>query len=110
MKDEAGFLRRELDRIGTRRGPCVRPELKARISAWIRAQRAEGRTVAELAAELGIASGTVLRWSNGPVTAIVPVRVVPDETPSTIAVVSPSGFRVEGLSLADAVRVLRELG
>jgi hypothetical protein len=103
MKDEAGALRRELDRIGTRRGRCVPPELKVRVSAWIRARRAAGRSVAEVAADLGIAAGTVLRWSNAAVRAIVPVHVVPDTTLATVAVVSPTGFRIEGLSLADAV-------
>jgi transposase len=111
MKDEAGFLRRELDRIGTRRGRCVPPELRARAAAWLRARRAEGRSVVELAAELGVAAGTVLRWSNEGVRAIVPVKVVPDMSPTAqVAVVSPSGFRIEGITLEDAVRVLRELG
>jgi hypothetical protein len=108
--DEARFLRRELDRIGTRRGRCVPPGLRARATAWITEQRGEGRTVAELASELGVAAGTILRWSNGAVRAIVPVRVVPDEPAAPVAVVSPLGFRIEGLSLADAVRVLREFG
>ena len=108
--DEARFLRRELDRIGTRRGRCVPPELKARATAWITEQRARGRAVAVLAVELGVAAGTVLRWSNGGVRALVPVSVVPDEAPTFVAVVSPSGFRIEGVTLADAVRVLRELG
>ena len=108
--DEARFLRRELDRIGTRRGRCVAPELRARATAWITSQRAEGRTVAELAEELGVAAGTILRWSNSVTRAIVPIRVVPDESSASIAVVSPLGFRIECLSLADAVRVLRELG
>jgi hypothetical protein len=108
--DEARHLRRELDRIGTRRGRCVAPELKARARAWIAEQRARGRRVADIAAELGVAPGTVHRWSEGGVRAIVPVRVVPDEAPSVVAIVSPSGFRIEGIALADAVRVLRELG
>jgi hypothetical protein len=108
--DEARFLRRELDRIGTRRGRCVPPELKARATAWITEQRAKGRTVVALAARLGVAPGTILRWSDGSVRAVVPVHIVPDETSPAVAVVSPSGFRIEGLSLADAARVLRELG
>jgi hypothetical protein len=37
--------------------------------------------------------------------AIVPVRVVPDPTPTAVVVVSPLSLRIEGLSLADAVRV-----
>jgi len=88
----------------------VKPELKARATAWITEQRGQGRKVADLAAELGVAPGTVLRWSAGGVRAIVPVRVVPDEAPSMVAIVSPSGFRIEGIALADAVRVLREIG
>ena len=110
MKDEVGALRRELDRIGTRRGRCVPRELKARVSAWLRARRAEGRTAAELAADLVVATGTVLRWSEESVRAVVPVQVVPDPIPDVVAIVSPSGFCIEGLSLADAVRVLPEPG
>lgn len=108
--DEARLLRRELDRIGTRRGRCVPPELKARARAWIREQRAGGHTVDELAAALGIATGTVTRWSSSSGRALVAVRVVPDATAATVSIVSPLGYRIEGLSLTDAVRVLRELG
>jgi predicted transcriptional regulator len=108
--DEAQYLRRALDRIETRRGRCVPPELKARARKWIAEQRAEGRTVSEVATELGVAAGTILRWSNGGVRSLVPVRVVPDEILKAVVVVSPSGLRIEGLTLADAVRVLRELG
>lgn len=108
--DEARILRRELDKIGTRRGRCVPTELKSRARLWIAERRAEGHTVAELAAELGVAAGTILRWSEGGERALVPVRVVPDTAPTVVSVASPSGFRIEGLTLADAVRVLRELG
>lgn len=110
MKDDAKSLRAELDRIGTRRGRCIRPELRDRATAWIAARRAAGRKVSELAAELGVSDGTILRWSSRGVKAIVPVRVVPDATGDGVSVVSPSGFRIEGLSLTDAVRALRELG
>lgn len=84
--------------------------LKDRAGAWIRDQRAAGRTVAELATELGVAAGTILRWSDGGARALVPVQIVPDRTAASAVLVSPSGFRIEGLSLADAVRALRELG
>lgn len=112
MKDEASFLRRELDRIGTRRGPCVAPALRERASAWLRKERASGRTVSELAGELGIAAGTVLRWSSmTDAMAMVPVHIVADVSEAkTVSVVSPSGFRIEGVTLTEAVLVLRELG
>lgn len=119
MKDEVRDLRSELERIESRHGPCVPTELRHRVAKWLREQRAEGRTGAELAAELGIAAGTVFRWSSerevvhregGAGTAIVPVNVVPDAaTTARVAIVSPSGFRMEGITLEDAVRALREL-
>ena len=112
MKGQGEKLRRELDQIGTRRGRCVPAELKQRASAWISRRRAEGSTVSELASELGIAVGTVLRWS-GDVSrrGIVPVEIVPDAVVSKgVCVVSPSGFRIEGVTLAEAALLLRELG
>lgn len=110
MRDDGRILRAELARIGTRRGRCIPPTLKARAAAWIAARRAEGHAVSELATELGIAMGTALRWSNELGRTLVPVEVVADASPCTVAVVSPRGFRIEGLSMLDAVRALRELG
>jgi hypothetical protein len=107
-------LRRELDGVKGRRGPCFPRDLKARTAAWIAERRAAGATVAELAAALGLASGTVLRWS-APTTqrsrALVPVEIVAEPiAASSMSVVSPSGFRIEGLSFADAVALLKALG
>jgi predicted transcriptional regulator len=89
----------------------VSAELKRRAAAWIVKERAAGRTVSELARELGIVAGTVLRWSAGAsVRQMVPVRVVADAAGAkTVSVVSPSGFRIEGVTLAEATLVLREL-
>jgi hypothetical protein len=39
----------------------------------------------------------------------VPVTVI-DEAASSIAIVSPSGFRLEGLDIRDAVLALKALG
>jgi len=107
-------LRRELDGVKGRRGPCFPRDLKERTSAWLAERRAAGATVAELAAELGLASGTVLRWSATKARssrALLPVEIVAEPTAvGSMSVVSPSGFRVEGLSFADAVALLRALG
>lgn len=108
---EAESLRRELDRVEGRRGPCFPEDLKQRARAWILRRRSEGVTVAVLAAELGLSSGTVLKWSAGATTrALVPVEVVPEPHERTVSVVSPSGFRVEGMSLVEAAALLRALG
>ncbi len=110
---EASRLRRELDRVGGRRGPCFLLDLKQRAAAWIVARRSEGITVAEIASELGLAPGTVLKWSAGAklARALVPIEVVDERRRErAISVVSPPGGRVDGLSLLEAAGLLRALG
>ncbi len=41
---------------------------------------------------------------------MVPVRVVADRDEATVSVVSAGGHRIEGLTLLDAITVLRALG
>jgi hypothetical protein len=41
---------------------------------------------------------------------MVPVRVVPEAGVSAVSVVSPGGYRIEGLTLDDAMYALRTLG
>jgi hypothetical protein len=89
--------------------------LKKRASAWISERRRAGATLAEVAAELGLCSGTVLRWSNSvetsPTRPLLPVRVVSDvRSAEALTIVSPSGFRVEGMSFEVAVALLKALG
>lgn len=110
---EAEILRRELDRVGGRRGPCFSEDLKRRATGWIVKQRAAGMTVAEVASELGLARGTVLKWSAQfkATRALIPVEVIADRSSErTVSVVSPSGFRVEELTLPEAAALLRALG
>ena len=110
MQREAESLRRELGRVGARRGPCFSEDLKRRATAWIVKRRAAGVTVTAVASELGLAPGTVLNWSARAksVRALVPVEVVADPGPGrTVSVVSPSGFRIEGLSLLEAAALLK---
>ena len=112
---EAARLRQELDRVEGRQGRCFPPELKLRAARWIAEQRSGGARVADIAAALGLAEGTVLRWSSeakrAPMRALVPVEVVPDPVAArTVSIVSSSGFRVDGLSLLEAAALLRALG
>ena len=113
-------MRRELDRVPVRRGTCFPRDLKQRAARWIVERRAAGDSVEAIAAELGIAPGTVLRWSvivPGNVAApasrsIVPVKVVAEPEPRKrlVSVVSATGFRIEGLTLTEAAALLRALG
>ena len=108
-------LRRELDSVAGRQGRCFPADLKARTSRWISGRRAAGVTVSKLAAQLGLAEGTVLRWStpstHTPTRALVPVTVVPDASVERrLTLVSPSGFRVEELTFAETAALLKALG
>jgi len=111
--------------------------LRKRCLEYLKASRAEGRSVMEVAGILGIPEGTLYRWQEQAVPgrnlpakrraesaaagkgvlkaaafALRPVVVTPDEaspTPREIAVVSPSGYRLTGLTLHEGAWVLRAL-
>ena len=95
------------------RGKAVPAELKARVRAHAQERRRQGATYQQIGDELGVPMESVRRWSLAEAlvsrrTAAVPVQVV-TEPRSGISIVSPSGFRLEGLELQDAVAVLRAL-
>jgi hypothetical protein len=104
-------LRREL---GAQRGPGVYyPEaLRERATRWARQQLASGAAIAAVAASLGIGRDTLRRWLAPACIALVPVEVVdsPRAAEAEVSVVSPSGFRISGLTIDEAITVLRRLG
>jgi transposase-like protein len=95
------------------RGRRFPAELKAAVVVYIADARARGVTVAKLEADLGVSWNTMARWSKprtrrkpGPPKA-VPVRVVSAPKPPTAAtLVSPTGWRIEGLSLEQLRRLV----
>jgi len=108
-------LRRAL--TSRRRGRGRLPTaLRAPALAYARRRRRDGAGVAAIAAELGLCSETIRRWTRGPMAAVapaglVPIEVVADDTPAPRALTlhSPSGFRIDGLSLDEAAALLRAL-
>jgi len=96
------------------RGKRYPAELKARVVEFARARRSEGASWGEISADLGVAFETVRRWCLAAGArsshALVPVHVVPERVERLVSVASPSGYRIEGLTLPDAVAALRELG
>lgn len=67
----------------------------------------------EIKRELGQRSDTVRRWcvEGGSAKALVPVRVIAPGAPARVfSVVSPAGFRIDGLTPSEAAALLRELG
>jgi transposase-like protein len=82
--------------------------------------RADRRTWADIADELGMNQETVRRWALLSVgaegaTVLAPVEVVQVPAPATVAfpgslsLLSPSGYRVDGLDVASAAALLRAL-
>jgi hypothetical protein len=96
------------------RGKRYAPELRAQVVVFAESRRNDGASWAEIASELSLHLGTLLRWSKAtemqPSRALLPVRVVPDAGERTVSIVSASGFRIEGLTLREAIDALRALG
>lgn len=117
MRDEVEALRREVAKHEKGRGKRYPVELKARLVAYATRRRAAGARFATIGEELGLGYETVRQWctdaERGSALAAAPTRVVPVEVVaegrSAIAIVSPSGFRLEGLDMAEAVAALRAL-
>jgi phage terminase large subunit GpA-like protein len=136
MRDhELVELRRQLAKTVTGRGIYYPDALRERVSAWAYQRRDEGAPWDVIAAELGCQNSTLRRWvqtedrrvrkRTKPTTALVAVDVdgggplVAVEEPveptasqpsrRLVCVVSPAGFRVEGLTVDEAVDALRRL-
>jgi DNA-binding transcriptional regulator LsrR (DeoR family) len=110
QEQELRDLRREL---AAQRGPGVYyPErLRERATRWARQQLAAGATAGAVATSLGIGRDTLRRWmATAATTALVPVEIVDEPSAAQVTVVSPNGFRISGLTLDDAIVVLRRLG
>ena len=111
---ELSELKRKIGRLDRGRGRRYPTELRDRIARYVAVRREFGLSWDSLSAELGIPSETMRRWLHSSeaadAPALVPVEVVDSAAePRTVAVVSPSGWRLEGLDVAEAVAVLKAL-
>lgn len=117
MRDLGGEFRRRVRAHGLGKAGVRYPEdLRVlAVSFWRRASE-EGRSQRHVAATLGIRVGTLSRWiSSGAETsapASMPeVRVSgPVSAAGSGVVITPRGYRVEGLSITDLALLLPVLG
>ena len=118
MDEEIRRLRTEAQRLARGKPPSqVRyPDASRRAAVAIARRRQERRgAVAHLARELGVSEPTLTKWLRPPALPVLrPVAVAAAPTPERSAVarpvlVTPRGFRVEGLDRAGLVAVLRAL-
>lgn len=97
--------------------------VRERVVAHVLRARAEGTGWGTLGTALGVSATTLQRWCEGrggEGAGFVPVKVdsgeepaaqtLPSEARPALALVSPRGFRVEGLGFEDLVRLLQVLG
>lgn len=105
-------LQRAIAAVKRRRVRRYPAKLKARITAWVAEQRAAGAWWCDVARPLGIPAQTLVRWSAPRAAegiAVVPVDVVDVPPMGTVTLVSPTGLRIEGVAVADAIAILRGL-
>ena len=88
--------------------------VRARVLAYTRRQRAAGTSWQTVASAVGVSASALKNWSRlaPPARRLVPVVVSPagtEPSPTGLAIVSPAGYRVEGLDVATATALLRAL-
>lgn len=97
-------------RIGQSRWRCP-PALREEIIEFSRERRREGCSVKRIAAELGVSESGLSRWLQVGSGRLRPVRVSEkDSIQGQLVLLTPGGYRLEGLSISGAAEVLRRLG
>ena len=118
FRDAAAHLNRDRGKNGWR----YPANLRILAVEHCREQRRAKLPFSRIAAELGVSTVTLGRWieraepstgqSNGPATfrEVVVFPETPPAPTASLTVVLPSGLRIEGLGLADALELARGLG
>ena len=94
----------------------VPEEVKEQVRRYAARRRSQGSSWEAIGRETGLEARKLRAWSRkarkvSPVPALRPVEVVTESEPATgLAVVAPSGLRVEGLGVREAAQLVRLLG
>jgi hypothetical protein len=116
--DEGKQIRSDVTKLRLDRRRRYSPELKRRILDWVERARAAGMRRCECGKVLGIKTWRIKTWQRAePAAVTAPVEtlaLVPIETPAWVpmtgpTVVTPAGYRVEGLAVEQIAALLREL-
>lgn len=118
MTSKSSDLREAIaqSRAGRARWRCPLP-LRAQVVALAQEQREAGMSIQTVARELGLSESGLSRWLKAaePLKAteplLRPVRLSQTSSPNpeSLVLVTPQGFRLEGLSLTSAADLLRRL-
>jgi hypothetical protein len=107
--------RRALGQLGRRgKTTAIPDEVREVLVAYAQTQRERGKSWAVIAEALGVSSSGLIRWSRRRTRCAgalpVQLRVEEPSDRTTVALVSPAGYRIEGLGASEALAALRELG
>jgi len=119
MDEQAQQIQRTVADFRSRNPRAAYPrEIREQVVEYARRGRAQGRSWRELAEAVGMGTASLHHWVNdngkakGQAT-LVPVAVSADQgrkqSDRSVVVISPSGFRLEGLSFTEAADLLRML-
>jgi hypothetical protein len=119
-KTEAQQIRRMIGKLGARARTQRLPEtIRQQVLAYVERGRGAGVRWRALAAAVHLSVSTIHRWrwsteASLPVSALVPVALAPTgaagpSNGSSLTLVTPSGHRIEGLTVHDAMVVVRAL-
>ena len=112
MTSDSSELREAItrSRAGQIRWRCP-PPLRAKIVAFTRQRQQTGMTIEKTARELGVSASGLTRWLQAGEPRIRPVRIAEAPAPlqDSLVLVTPGGYRLEGLSPASAADLLRRL-
>ena len=129
MLESKKSIREQIARTRPSRGNQGWPvEIRRRVGRHAKERRDTGESWRSIGTSLGISSTTIRGWVNDLSTeergkggeeresvSMVPVVVTDGVVPSTggvpsLVLVSPRGYRVEGLGLSEMIAVLERLG
>ena len=93
------------------------PELLREVALrYCDEQQSRGRSLSSLSGDLGVSLPTLIRWRERSARPPIlqPVRLMPSPRESrseeSLTLVTPEGYRIEGLDPASAAKLLREIG
>ena len=88
-------------------------EEREAIVEQVRRLRSEGMTMTAVVAEVGVSQMTLAKWlkAANPGPAFLPVVVAPTTPPpASLTLVTPAGYRIEGLTMDALLALLGRLG
>jgi hypothetical protein len=112
LVEEAHRLRLEVARLRSDRARRYPLALRQAVLDWVERAKHAGMSEGQCSADLGIPTKRFERWRGGRRIArrAAVVRVaVQEPSPAAVSFVTPSGYRIEGITIEQAVAMIRVL-